>query len=124
VVVRRRVDVVCRPAYRRYAARDQRLAQSLGRERQIGHRAEAAEALAEDAPPVDAKLASDPLGVAHDGVGTEMLQVVRLLSRAHAGQDADRAGAARTALVEQQHAEVAQRAIEPRRATWVTGGSR
>ena len=58
-LVRRAVDVVDRPADRRQAAGDERLAEALGRDRQVRHRGEATEALAEHAPAVDAELLAD-----------------------------------------------------------------
>src|SRR4029077_13443559 len=90
--------------------------------REIRHRAEAAEALAQDAPPLHAELAPNPLGVAHDRVCAEMLQVIRLLPRAEAGHRADRARAARAALVEHQHAKVAPRAVQPSGPARMPGG--
>src|SRR6188474_1327841 len=50
------VDVIDRSADRRQATRDERLREALGRRRQVGHRREAAEALPEDAPALDAEL--------------------------------------------------------------------
>ena len=73
--VRRAVDVVDRAADRRQAAGDERLAQPLGRDRQVGHRGEAAEALAEHAPALDAELAPDRLRVADDRIRPEVGQV-------------------------------------------------
>ena len=80
-LVRRAVDVVGRTRDRRQAAGEVRLAQSLGREREIRAGAEAAEALPEDAPALDAELLPDPLRVAHDRVGAVQLEVLRLLLR-------------------------------------------
>jgi len=120
----RGVDVVGGPSHRRHAARDQRLAQALRRDRQVRHRAEAAEALAQDAPPPHAELAPNPFGVAHYRVGAEMLQVAGLLLWTHPRQGADRAGATGAALVEHQHAEVAQSAVQPRRAARESSGPR
>ena len=108
--VRRGVDVVDRAADRRQAAGDERLAQPLGRDRQVGHRGEAAEALAEHAPALDAELAPDRLGVADDRIRPEVGQVVGLrLGRVARDDPADRRRSAGPALVEQQHAVVAQR---------------
>ncbi len=68
------VDVVDRPGDRRRAAGDQRLAQRVGRDREIRERAEAAEALPEDAPALDPERLAQQLGVAHDRVGPEVLR--------------------------------------------------
>jgi hypothetical protein len=56
---RRGVHVIDGPADRRQAAGDDRLAQAFRGKREVGHRAEAAEALAEDAPPIDAEFVPD-----------------------------------------------------------------
>jgi hypothetical protein len=114
-LVGRAIDVVDVPSDRRQPAGDERLAQPLGRDREVGHDAEAAEALAEDAPALHAELGADGLGVADDRVGAEVLQVVGLLGGGEAGQRADRRGATGAALVEHQDAEVLQRALEPAR---------
>ena len=114
-LVGRAIDVVDVPPDRRQPAGDERLAQPLGRDREVGHDAEAAEALAEDAPALHAELGADRLGVAHDRVGAEVLEVVGLLGGGEAGQRAHRRGAAGTALVEHQDAEVLQRPLEPAR---------
>ena len=53
------------------------------------------------------ELAADPLGVADDRVGAEVLQVLGLLLRRHARQRADRRRAAGAALVEHEDAELA-----------------
>ena len=76
-LVRRAVDVVDRPADRRQAAGDEGLAEALGRDRQVRHRGEATEALAEHAPAVHAELLTDVLGVAHDRIRPEVRQVRR-----------------------------------------------
>ncbi len=123
-LVGRAIDLVDVPPDRRQPAGDERLAQPLGREREVGHDAEAAEALAEHAPALDAELGADRLGVAHDRVGAEVLQVLGLLGGAEAGQRADRRGAAGAALVEHQHAEVLQRPLEPARRARVPGRPR
>ena len=107
------VDVVDGAADRRQAAGEERLAQAVGSEREVGEHAEPAEALPQDAPAVDAELAADPLRVAHDRVGAEVAQVVRLLLGRLPGQAADRRRAARPALVEHEDAELGQRAVEP-----------
>jgi hypothetical protein len=114
-LVGRAIDVVDVPPDRRQPAGDERLAQPLGRDREVGHDAEAAEALAEDAPALDPQLGADRLGVAHDRVGAEVLEVVSLLGGREAGQRAHRRGAAGAALIEHQDAEVLQRPLEPAR---------
>ena len=85
-LVRRAVHVVGRPIDRRQAAGEERLAQPLGREREVRAGAEAAEALPEDAPALDAELLPDPLRVADDRVGAVQLQVLGLLLGAQPGQ--------------------------------------
>src|SRR4051794_1991824 len=60
-LIRRAVDVTAGAAERREPASDESLAQTLGRDRQISHRREPAEALAEDAPAIDPELAADGL---------------------------------------------------------------
>ena len=109
------VDVIDRAAERGQATGQERLAQTLRGDREVRGDAEPAKALAEHAPAIDAELRPDPLGVAHDGVGAEVRQVVRLLLRRAPGQLPDRGGAAGAALVEHEHAELLQGAVEPRR---------
>ena len=89
------VDVVDRPHQRRQAARDQHLAQRVREEREVGHRAEPAEALAEHAPALDAERLAHELAVPHDRVRPEQRQVLGLLLRRHAGQRPDRAPSGR-----------------------------
>ena len=84
-----RVYLIGRSPYGRQTAGDERLAQSFWRDRQIAGRAEAPEALAEDAPSVDLQLAADPLRVADDRVGSEMREVLGLLPRSHSWQRAN-----------------------------------
>ena len=72
------VDVVRVTVERRQAARDERLGEPFRRERQVRDHAEAAEALAEDAPFLDPELPADRLRVAHDRVGPEVRQVLGL----------------------------------------------
>ncbi len=107
------VDVVDRPRDRRQPAAQERLAQRLGEERQIRERAEAAEALPEDAPAVDAELAADVLRVADDRVGPEVREVFRLLLRALPRQRPDWSRPAGAPLVEHQHAVLTQGAFQP-----------
>ena len=122
--VRRAVDVVDGPADRRQPAGDERLAQALRRDRQVGHRREPAEALAEHAPAVDAELARISSAVAHDRVGAEVGQVRRLLGRLVARDHrADRRRSAGAALVEQQHAVVGERAASSSRSAGSSAGS-
>ena len=100
------------------------LPQSLGRQREIGERGEAAKALAQQAPALHAEFGTDALEVAHDGVGAEVRQVFGLLGRRGAGQHGpDGRGAPGAALVQQQHAEIRQRARQPARgrAGWPRG---
>jgi len=85
--VGRAIDVVDRAADRREAAGEERLAEPFRRDRQVGHRGEATETLAEDAPALDAELLTDPFGVAHDRIGPEVRQVgclrLRRVTRDH-----------------------------------------
>ena len=111
------VDVVDRSTDRRQAARDERLAEAFGRDRQVRQDAEAAEALAEDAPPVDVERGAEELGVADDRVGAEVREVVGLLRRSHPVERADRGRAACPALVEQEHAELGERTRQEARDT-------
>lgn len=60
-------------------------------------------------------MAAQSLGVPDDGVGAEVGEVLGLLLRHAAGEDADRRGAPCAALVEHQHPELPQRALEPGR---------
>ena len=94
--VGRAVDVVDARPDRRQAAGDEGLAQPLGRDRQVGHDAQPAEALAEHAPALDAQLPADVLGVAHDRVGAEVREVLGLLGARQPGQRADRASSGRS----------------------------
>jgi hypothetical protein len=102
---------------RRQAAGDERLAQAVRGERQVGNRAEPAEALSEYAPGRAAgQLAPDELGVQHDAVGAEVGQVISLgLGRTHARQrlPGGGGGPAGAALVQQQYSVVGQRAVQP-----------
>lgn len=103
---------------RRQAAGDQDRTQPLGRGAEVVGGAEAAEALPQDGPGRAAGQAGpDGLGVAHDGVGAEVGQVVGLLGRSAAqrqGLPVDRGGAAGPALVEEQDAVLGQGPVEPR----------
>jgi len=99
--VRRAVDVVGRTRDRRKPAGEVRLAQSFRRDRQIRADAETAEALAENAPAVDAELLPDLFRVAHDRVGAVQLEVRGLLLRSHSRQRVDRRRTAGPALVEE-----------------------
>jgi len=101
------VDVVGGGVQAGQPAGDERLAHPLGRAGQVGHGAEAAEALAEHAPRRAAgDLAADQLRVGDDRVGPEAGQVLGLVPRgAQAGQGlaAGRRRPPGAALVEQQH---------------------
>ena len=102
----------------REAAGEKRLSQAVRGQRQIRGHAEPAEALPEHAPALHAELPPDPLGVADDRISSEMREVVRLLLRAHPGEGSDRRRAARSALIEHQHAELPQGPVEPRPDRW------
>ena len=101
---------------RREPAGDDGLAQSLGRRREVAGRAHAAERLPEHGPRRRLQRGAQRFAVRDDRVRAEMREVLALLGRCHAGQRADRRRAPRTALVEQQHAEVLQRPGDPPRA--------
>src|SRR4051794_3684260 len=109
------IDVVHGPAERGDAAGDERLAQAFGRDREVRRHAQAAEALAEDAPPLDTERAAQQLGVADDGVGAEVREVLGLLGGRAARERrwADGRRAPGAALVEHEDAELAERAVEP-----------
>ena len=111
------VNVVGGDGQARQAAGDVRLAQAVRRERQVGDRAEPAEALPEHAPGRAAgQLAPDELGVQHDAVGAEVGQVISLgLGRAQARQrlPGGGGGPAGAALVQQQYPVVGQRPVQP-----------
>src|SRR5260221_7168397 len=73
--VGRGVDIVDGPADRREPTRDERLPKAFRRDRQVRHRREATERLAEDAPWPAAELAPDELGVPDDGIGSGVPEV-------------------------------------------------
>src|SRR5262245_50123819 len=112
---RRRVDLVRWLADRRQPAGQERLAQPIGGDGQVRHGAEAAEALAEDAPAVDAELLPDQLGVPDDAVSAEVGHVRGLRVGRVARDVADGRRAAGPALVDQQHAVVGDRPLLPAR---------
>ena len=120
--VGRRVDVVDVAPHGRQAAGDERLGQSLGRQRQVRRRAEAAEALPEHAPALDAERAADRARrrarSSRRGSGAGSRPARRASSPV---SSADRRRATGAALVEHQHAVVLERASEPSRAA---GGAR
>ena len=112
------VDVVGGRGEPGQPAGDERLPDAVRRERQVGDRAHAAEALPEHAPRLAGQLAPDQLGVEHDAVGAEVGQVVGLGLRARGrepgqGLPVRRGGPAGAALVEQQHPVVLQRPVQP-----------
>jgi hypothetical protein len=71
--------------------------------------AQAAEALAEHGPALEPERLADELGVADDGVGAEVHEVVGGRVQPH------RRRASGAALVERDHAEVLERPVEPAR---------
>ena len=111
--VRRGVDVIDRAPDRRQPAGDVDLAQGVGEERQVGHRAEAAEALAQQAPPIDAELVTDQLRIANDRIRAEMRQVLGLRLRRGSRDVADRGRSAGAPLVQQQEPIVLEGALLP-----------
>ena len=118
--VGRGIDLVDGPRDRRESAGEEGLAQAVGRDREVAHHAETAEALAEHAPAVDAQLLADQLGVADDRVGAEIREVIRLPGGVQVGEAPDRGRAPRSTLVEQQHPELGQRPSEPSRRRGVS----
>lgn len=111
------VDVVGVPVEGGQPAGDEGGAQPLGGAGQVVHRAEAAEALAEDRPGRAAgEQAADGLAVADDGVGAEEREVFGLLAGTAAqreGLPVGGRGVTGAALVEQQDAELFQGPAEP-----------
>ena len=122
--VGRAVDVVDARPDRGQAAGHERLAHALGRHRQVAHDAQPAEALAEQAPVLDAQLAADVLGVADDRVGAVVHEALGLLAPGQPGQRADRARAPGAPLVEHEDAELVQGAVQPPRGARVAGRTR
>src|SRR5262249_11279303 len=78
---RRGVDVIDGPTDRRQAAGDERLAQAGRGEREVAHGTEAAETLAENAPPIDAEFLPDQLCVADDAIRAQVGHVRGLFLR-------------------------------------------
>ena len=123
-LVRGAVDVVHRPADRRQAARDEGLAEALGRDRQVRHRGEATEALAEHAPAVHTELLTDVLGVAHDRIRAEMREVRGLIFGSVArDHGTDRRRPPRSTLIQQQHPVVSEGTLHPA-SRWTRGSGR
>jgi hypothetical protein len=111
------VDVVGVGVQRGQAAGDQGGGEAFGGGGEVGHRAEAAEALAEDGPGGAAGDAgADRLAVADDRVGTEAAEVGGLFGGAPAQRKrlpVGGSGVAGAALVQEQDAELLQSAAEP-----------
>ena len=109
---RRRVDVVDGAADGRQPTGEERRVEAVGEGAEVVQRAEPAEGLAEHAPPVDAEVLAEGLGVAHDRVRAEVGEPLRV--RGGVGpRSAVRRGAAGAALVEHQHPVVAQGTFQP-----------
>ncbi len=118
------VDLVGRDAHRCQPAGDVDAVEALGVRREVGQRGEAAERLAEQAPPLDAEVLAQQLEVAHDRVRPEVGEVRRLLGHRPTGDllgAADRCRQPGAALVEQQQPEVLQRPLHPRRGPGQVG---
>src|SRR2546426_3094340 len=86
--------------------------------RQVGHGAESAVALAEHAPGLALadELAADELGIAHDAVGAEMLEILGLRARVAATNKCLRqhyAAQPVAARVEEEHVVVVECPLEP-----------
>ncbi len=115
--VRGPVDVVRVRVEGWQPAGDQDLLEPFRGGGEVADGAEAAEGLAEDGPGRSAgEPRPDQLAVADDGVRTEVGEVGGLFARAAAqgqGLPVGRGGEAGAALVEQEHAEVAQGPAEP-----------
>jgi hypothetical protein len=115
------VDILGAGAEAGQPAGDQRVADAVRRERQVGDGAEAAERLPEHRPLLlrPAQLAPDQLAVEDDGVRAEVREVLRLRPRRPEpgeGPGGGRRRAAGAALVEQEHPVVVQGPVEPRGA--------
>src|SRR5262249_22302683 len=82
-LVRGAVDMVGAVSDRRWPASDECLTQPLRGQGEIGGDAEAAVALAKNAPTLarSKQLATNALGIMHDGVGAEVLEVIGLRLR-------------------------------------------
>ena len=118
------VDLVGVEPDGRQPARDECLPQAFRSQRQICRDAEAAKALAEHAPLLDAELATDRLGVTNDRVRAEVAEVGHLLGRRQADQGPHGSRASGAALVEHQHAVVPERPLEPGRVERAPGRPR
>ena len=111
--IRGAVDVVHGPPDRGEAAGEERLAEPVGRDRQVGHRCEPAETLPEHAPALHAQLLADQLRIPDDRIRAKMGQVRRLGGRGLAGDLVHRRGPPGPPLVQQQDPVVLQRSGHP-----------
>jgi hypothetical protein len=111
------VDVVGVGVEGREATGDHRGAEAFGGGGEVVHRAEAAEALAEDGPGGAAgEPGADRLAVADDRVGAEVREVAGLLGRAAAqreGLAVGGCGVAGAALVQEQDTELLEGTAQP-----------
>ena len=89
------------------------LGQRSGRRGEITEHAEAAKRLAEHAPPLQAELVADELGIVHDGIRPETGKVTCPLLRAHFFESRNRRRTPSPPLVQHQHPVVLQSALQP-----------
>ena len=103
------IHIIRQTRERRNAAGDQHFLQTFRRSGQIIHRTKPAKALAKNAPRlVTNQRFANRLGIAHDVVGTKVLQVIALRFRRQVAQRlrCDRRRGTGAALVEQQDAKL------------------